>query len=191
MTPLFPSESWWTSDPWRTHVTISMSRWGWVSKPVPGATMSSLLTSSSPWWVLLGSQCRLNENECFESSQPMLVLNRSSARRTSTEGNVAVIGWLRLFLLLDGGDLELEDDLLADEDAAGLEGGVPADAPVLAVDRHVALEAHAAVAPRVDGGSGVLEVEGDRLGDALDAQIAGDPEGLGVGLLEGGADEPD
>src|SRR6476646_5629852 len=147
MTPLCPSESWCTSCPCRTHVTISMSRWGCVSKPVPGATMSSLLTSNSPWWVLFGSQCRLNENECFESSQPMRVLNRSSARRTSTEGNVAVIVGLRLFVLvlvlrlLEGRDLELEDDLLADEDAAGLEGGVPADAPVLAVDGHVALQA--------------------------------------------------
>ena len=75
----------------------------------------------------------------------------------------------------DGGDLELEDDLLADEDAAGFERGVPVDAPVLAVDRGGALEADALVAVGIDGGAGVLEVDGDRLGDALDGQVAGDP----------------
>ena len=69
MTPLWPVESWWTSDPSITHVTISMSRCGWVSKPVPASTTSSLLTSSTPWWVLAGSKCGPNENECFESSQ--------------------------------------------------------------------------------------------------------------------------
>ena len=35
---------------------------------------------------------------------------------------------------LDRGDLELEGDLLADQDAAGLEGGVEADAVVAADD---------------------------------------------------------
>ena len=70
MTPLWPVESWWTSDPCSTQVTISMSRWGWVSKPVPGSTTSSLLTSSSPWWVFAGSWCGPNEKECLESSQP-------------------------------------------------------------------------------------------------------------------------
>ena len=54
MTPV-PVESWCTSEPRSTQVTISMSRCGWVSNPVPGATMSSLFTSSSPWWVLAGS----------------------------------------------------------------------------------------------------------------------------------------
>ena len=38
-----------------TQVTISMSRWGCVSNPVPGATRSSLLTSSRPNPVLAGS----------------------------------------------------------------------------------------------------------------------------------------
>ena len=41
--------------PSSTQVTISMSRCGWVSKPVPGMTTSSLLTSSRPRWVLAGS----------------------------------------------------------------------------------------------------------------------------------------
>src|SRR3546814_14733260 len=85
----------------------------------------------------------------------------------------------------DGGDLELEGDLLADEHAAGFEGGVPVDAPVLAVDLGGALEADAGVVVRVDGAAAVLEVDGDGLGDALDGQVTGDPV-LGVaGLLPG------
>jgi hypothetical protein len=47
---------------------------------------------------------------------------------------------------LDGGHLELERDLLVNEDAAGLEQGVPEqgvpiDAPVLAVDDRGAFDA--------------------------------------------------
>src|SRR5262245_17486665 len=49
----------------------------------------------------------------------------------------------------DRGDVELELDLLGDEDAAGLERGVPGQAPVLAVDGRAALEADAQVAERV------------------------------------------
>src|SRR5690606_19646178 len=50
---------------------------------------------------------------------------------------------------LDGRDLELEGDLLADQDTTGLQGGVPGDAEVLAVDDDRALEAGALVAERV------------------------------------------
>ena len=49
----------------------------------------------------------------------------------------------------DRGDVELELDLVGDEDAAGLERGVPGEAPVLAVDGGLALEADADVAERV------------------------------------------
>ena len=44
-----PDESRCASEPSSTQVTISMSRCGCVSKPAPGETMSSLLTSSTPW----------------------------------------------------------------------------------------------------------------------------------------------
>src|SRR3712207_8118026 len=43
--------------------------------------------------------------------------------------------------LLDRGDLEDELDLVGDEEAAGLDGGVPDQAPVLAVQGAGALEA--------------------------------------------------
>src|SRR3954468_4381455 len=144
MTPLWPVESWCTSEPCSTQVTISMSWCGWVSKPVPGSTTSSLLTSSSPWWVLRRSRCWPKENDCLGSSQPKLLLNRSSARRTSTVGvrltvltdavlskNLGVVSGV-----LDRRDLELQDDLVADQDAAGLQRGVPGDAVVLAADGH-------------------------------------------------------
>src|SRR3546814_7848281 len=48
------------------------------------------------------------------------------ARTVDRWGSAGVVG-------ADGGDLELEGDLLADEHAAGFQGGVPVDAPVLAV----------------------------------------------------------
>ena len=50
-----PSVSAVLERPSSTQVTISMSRWGCVPNPPPGATMSSLSTISSPWWVFAGS----------------------------------------------------------------------------------------------------------------------------------------
>jgi hypothetical protein len=81
----------------------------------------------------------------------------------------------------DGGDVEVEGDLVADHDAAGVQGGVPGDAPVLAVDLGLALEPDPVVAERVGGRAGVLEVERDRLGDAPDGQVARDQEGVLAG----------
>src|SRR6059058_5511462 len=117
MTPLLPSESWCTSEPCSTQVTISMSRCGCVSNPRPGVTMSSLLTRSSPWCVFCGSQWLLNEKECFESSHPMRVAKRSAARRMSTAGvrvSVIVAGttWLIHHLFRPGsGGSELRHQL--------------------------------------------------------------------------------
>src|SRR4051812_21643166 len=51
--------------------------------------------------------------------------------------------------LLDGRDLQHKLDLVADEEAAGLEGGVPHQAPVLAVQRRGPLEPGPGVAERV------------------------------------------
>src|SRR3954449_13624856 len=71
----------------------------------------------------------------------------------------------------DGRNLELQRDLLADEHAPGLQRRVPGHAEVLAVDRGPALESDAMVAERVDGGAGVVEIDRDRLGDALDGEV--------------------
>lgn len=35
-------------------VIISISSWGWVGKPVPGTTTSSLNTRKGPNWMLSG-----------------------------------------------------------------------------------------------------------------------------------------
>src|SRR3954454_23399142 len=74
----------------------------------------------------------------------------------------------------DGGDVELELDLVRHQEATGLERGVPGQAPLLAVEGGAALEAEAGVAERVLGRAGQLEVDRDRLGDVLDGQVAGD-----------------
>jgi hypothetical protein len=91
--------------------------------------------------------------------------------------------------LLDGRDLDVEGDLLADQDAAGLEGRVPDDAVVLAVDRGLALEAGADVAVGVLGGADVSEGDGDRVGLVLDGQVAGEVERVGTGDLDVGGGE--
>ncbi len=86
------------------------------------------------------------------------------------------------------GELDVDDelDLLGDQDAALFEVGVPGQAPVGAVELAGGLEGGLVVAPGVGGDAVELDVEGDRLGDALDGQVAGE----GVAVV-GGADEGD
>src|SRR4051812_37233188 len=90
----------------------------------------------------------------------------------------------------DRRDVELELDLVGDEDAAGLERGVPGQAPVLAVQRGAALEADAQVAEGVARRAGGLEDDREGLGLALDRQVAGDDPVVAVAGDRGG-DEGD
>ena len=90
----------------------------------------------------------------------------------------------------DRRDVELELDLLAHEDAAGLEGRVEGEVPVGAVDGDLTLEADPGVAERVLGRAGLLEGDRDRLGDAVDGEVAGDGP-LGAVALDVGRDEGD
>src|SRR6478735_10306655 len=78
------------------------------------------------------------------------------------------------------GELDVDDelDLLGDQDAALFQAGVPGQAPVGAVELAGGLEGGLVVAPGVGGDAVELDVEGDRLGDALDGQVAG--EGVAV-----------
>src|SRR4051794_29900003 len=92
---------------------------------------------------------------------------------------------------LDRRDLELQGDLVADQDAAGLERGVPGDAPVLAVDDQRTLEADALVAERVDRRALEGEVHGHRAADALDREVAGDADEVVRDGGDGGGDERD
>jgi len=85
--------------------------------------------------------------------------------------------------LQDGRDLDVEGDLLADEHAASLEGRVPDDAVVLAVDRGLALEAGPYVAEGVLGGAEVGERDRDGVGLILDGEVAGEVERVRAGDL--------
>jgi len=67
----------------------------------------------------------------------------------------------------DRGDVELELDALGDEHTAGLERGVPGEAPLLAVDGCGALEADPEIAEGVARRAGLLELDRDGLGGAL------------------------
>src|SRR4051795_6737180 len=88
-------------------------------------------------------------------------------------------------------DVELELDLLAHEDAALVERDVEVQAPVAAVDRRLALEAGPEVAPRVIGGAGQLEVDGDGIGLAVDREVADQGVDVVVRLLDLGRGELD
>src|SRR5580692_6323245 len=75
-------------------------------------------------------------------------------------------------LRLDGFDLDLDVDLFTDEHTARLEGLVPLEAPVRAVDRRPADEAYARVAPGVLAASRLFHVEHGLLGHAVDGEVA-------------------
>ena len=73
---------------------------------------------------------------------------------------------------LDQLDVQDDLDLLAHEDAAALDGDVPGQAEVLAVDLGGRLEAGAGAAPRVGRDAGEVQVEVHLAGDALDGEVA-------------------
>ena len=73
--------------------------------------------------------------------------------------------------LLDGLDLQADLDLVPDQDAAGLERGVPVQAEVLAVERRPGAEPGHGEAVRALVRAQVLALERDRAGDAADGQI--------------------
>src|SRR5580658_123882 len=98
---------------------------------------------------------------------------------------------IQLVRMTDGDRGELQRYLVADQGAAALQHGVPADAPVPAVDGRRALEAGPEGALLVVSGAGQLEVHGDRLGRAADGQVAGEPEAGLAELLGSGRGEGD
>src|SRR5699024_1670830 len=79
-----------------------------------------------------------------------------------------------------------DPDLVGDQHAAGLEGGVPGEPELLAGDRGLAGEARTVDAEGVGGRALVAEVELDRPGDVADGEIA--DEGVACDL---GGDEAD
>src|SRR5438067_11568138 len=87
-------------------------------------------------------------------------------------------------------DVELDGDVLADEEPAGLEGGVPGEAEVLAVDGGGGREPGAGAAPRIGRDAVELDVEGHRLGHAVDGEVAVERPAGAVAPHRGRAERP-
>src|SRR2546423_3656475 len=68
--------------------------------------------------------------------------------------------------------LDLDGDLLADDDAAGLEGLVPGEAEALPVELGLGREPDAHAAPGIGGTALERQLERHRPGDALDGEVA-------------------
>src|SRR4051794_7327160 len=102
--------------------------------------------------------------------------------------SVAVLRSGGLVLLEDGLHGDQEVDLVADQEASTVHRDVEVDAPLLAGDGRGALEAGAGAAPRVGLDAEELDVQGDRLGDALDGEVTGHEEPLAA-VLDDGAGE--
>jgi len=74
-----------------------------------------------------------------------------------------------------GLDLELDADLAADDDTAGLDREVPGGAEVVPVDLGDGREPGPLTAPRIVAPAQVLELERDRPGDAADREVTVNP----------------
>src|SRR6185436_12132552 len=109
-----------------------------------------------------------NARSARRHSRRALALSRSGPRAGLAPGEPTHVQMA--LALLDGGDVELQLDLLAHQQVAAAERLVEGHVPVAAVQLAVDLEAHALVAPRV--GLGALDVCGelDRLRDAVHRQ---------------------
>ena len=108
----------------------------------------------------------------------LLWLPTHAAEKKPHEWGTGLLWGIWRFVQGSGFDeLDFEGDLhvFADEDAAGFESGVPAQAEVLAIDFGGGGKADAGVAPRVLAGrAGAFDGECDGFGDAVKGQVAGD-----------------
>src|SRR5438309_2004483 len=95
----------------------------------------------------------------------------SPAEAPTASVGAAVTSVLSVLGLLDRFDLELEARLLAHQDAAGLDGHVPGEPEVLAIDLGAGREAGPPVAHRIGCPAVVLDLEADSARDAVDRQI--------------------
>ncbi|GAA3082170.1 hypothetical protein GCM10020254_28190 [Streptomyces goshikiensis] len=115
-------------------------------------------------------------------------LRRGAAGSTAGAASSAAPG-PRPSGLLDRRDVEGQLHLVADHHAAGLQRGVPGQAPVGAQDLGGALEADALVAVDVGGGAVEFQVDGERPRDALDRQVTGDAVRVAAQLVRPGGAE--
>src|SRR4051794_34766440 len=92
---------------------------------------------------------------------------------------------------LRGLHLEIDADLVADQQAARLEGDVPLETPLLAADLGAGAEAGAGTAPGIGERSEILEVERHRAGDIEDGELTVDLIAVLAGRAHGGGAERD
>src|SRR5690606_5456561 len=76
--------------------------------------------------------------------------------------------------LLDGLDVQVDGDVLADQDAAGFQHGVPLEIEIFTVDPGGGLDGDALVAPGILAGTFDTGLERNLAGDAPDRQVADD-----------------
>src|SRR5690606_15143916 len=145
--------------------------------------------SPTLWHQLTGQSPRdADRYELFRA--PIEIRSETKKERPPVGGLSQAVGVRSV--LLDGSDLELEGHLLGHEHATRFESGVPAHVPVLAIDRGGAFESHPGVAPRVDGGTQILDIELNGLGDTSNGQVTLDPvDGFVVRRLDRSRDELD
>src|SRR5690554_1826237 len=94
-------------------------------------------------------------------------------------------GALRLCFGLKGClNLDRNLDLVADEEPAGLEGGVPVQPVILTVDLRPGLESDLLIAPRVASRAEVLALQLDRLCDAAKGKLAYEREAVARNITD-------
>src|SRR5581483_10147781 len=143
-------------------------------------TPSARAWMSQYWWTKRRKTQRTNRRRMRESLTPTAArgdgrCQTSAARAYRPDGSGRKHG------------LDLEGDVhrVADEELAAVERDVEVHTELLAGDLGRRLEADALAAPRVGLDAEVLDVELDRLGDALDRQLAGRLLAVEAGRDEG------
>src|SRR5450631_4454003 len=103
--------------------------------------------------------------------------------------NEALVAGLRCALLNHFG-VDGDGNVVADDYAAVVHGGVPLHAVVLTIDYGGGVDGGALIAPRIFHGRGrAIDIEHDLLGDAVNGQVASDLQFAGAGLLDLGGFE--
>src|SRR5918993_43851 len=177
--PRAPTSS-WSSRPVLTSTSSRRPRR--VGSTVSGCSWSPCCTSAGP--VPRSSSATTRSRPLHASDAREALVRTATRSRTRGPGASREVRGKECSGLLGELHVERQLDLLGDEDATGLEGGVPGQVPVGAVDLAVGLEGGLLVAPRVGGDTVELDLEGDRLGDPLDGEVTGQRA-----AVEGGAAE--
>src|SRR6185312_646332 len=143
--------------------TSKSSRPDWCRRARPSSSSESRSRASSP--------------SCMTTCVPSLTTMRCASARCWRAGVIVEPLNLQRPELLrrerDGLQLEVDLDLLADEETAGLQRLVPLGAELLALDGHPAVEGELGLPPGILGLPQPLDGDGDRLRDVTDREVAG------------------